>query len=346
MRRTLFFVALSALLTAGFPLLTLSASASTTMPYLATLARVPQAGNAGEAGPDVLFDLVPPIDVTEDLLLHVPMGADLGTASDPGTDPAVEAALVAQDGPKEQLPQVYSHTVVEGDTLWDIAEQFGVSLDTVIGANPDINPNTLKVGQVIKVLSVDGVLHTVKSGDTVSALAAKYKVDQAVILRANALSDPNQLQPGQQLIIPGATPVIVHKVTLSSGGSTTVSAKFRRPVDGGFISSGYGWRSGSFHQGIDIAVPYSRSIYASRSGKVIFAGWRGGYGNAVIISHGDGITTLYGHVSKLLVSYGQWVDAGQVIARVGSTGNSTGPHVHFEIRINGSTVNPRDLIEP
>ncbi|HCW51563.1 MAG TPA: peptidase M23, partial [Clostridiales bacterium] len=97
---------------------------------------------------------------------------------------------------------------------------------------------------------------------------------------------------------------------------------------------------GRFHHGIDIGAPYGSYIRAARAGRVVFAGWKGGYGYTVILDHGDGVTTLYAHTSRLLVRYGQWVETGQVIAKVGSTGYSTGPHLHFEVRVNGVSVNP------
>lgn len=285
-----------------------------------------------------------PIPPQLDIWSPMPIGPDLGDMA-PNVD-WTEAALSVMEAEAEinDIPRIYPHTVVEGDTLWDIAEQHGVNVDTVIGANPDISPNVLKVGQVIKVPSVDGAVHVVKAGDTVSSLASKYKAKAEVILKANNITDPSQLTVGQELIVPGATPTLVHKVSLGNGRTTTVSAKFRWPVSGA-ISSRYGWRWGRFHHGIDIAAPYGRTIVAARAGKVIVSGWQSGYGYTVVISHGDGVTTLYGHASKLLVSYGDWVDAGQAIARVGSTGNSTGPHCHFEVRVDGSSLNPLDILQ-
>jgi len=247
----------------------------------------------------------------------------------------------------ETAPQVYAYLVAEGDTLWDIAQAYGVDVTTILGANPDVNASRLQVGRVIRVLSLDGVLHTVKSGDTVSGLATKYHVEASVIAKANGLTDAAVLKVGQELILPGAKPIIVHKATAAGGSSdgqtVTITGEYRWPVSG-FISSRWGWRWGRFHHGLDIAAPYGRSIVASRGGKVVFAGWKGGYGNTVVLSHNSGTTTLYGHASRLLVEYGQWVEAGQVIARVGSTGVSTGNHLHFEIRVDGSSVNPLSVL--
>jgi murein DD-endopeptidase MepM/ murein hydrolase activator NlpD len=106
------------------------------------------------------------------------------------------------------------------------------------------------------------------------------------------------------------------------------------------VVSPFGWRWGRMHEGIDIGVGYGTPIVAAASGTVIYAGWMGGYGNLVIVDHGGGIATAYGHNSSILVGYGSSVSQGQTIALSGSTGNSTGPHVHFEVRVNGSPVDP------
>lgn len=289
----------------------------------------------------------PPIPIAADIKTPAPLGAEIppnvtGEALQTARDEKLEERTLTAAAPAKVKPHVFTYTVVEGDTLWGIAQRLGLQVNTLIGANPDLSPNVLKVGQVIRVLSVDGALHKVAAGDTLSSIARKYKVDVEEIMQANDIADPDALTVGQELILPGAVPLIVHKVS-AGGKSVTVSGEYRWPVAGS-ISSNYGWRWGQFHHGVDIAAPYGRTIVAARSGKVIFAGWKGGYGNAVIISHGDGVTTLYGHASKLLVSYGQWVEAGQAIARVGSTGNSTGYHCHFEVRVNGESVNPLSVL--
>jgi murein DD-endopeptidase MepM/ murein hydrolase activator NlpD len=111
------------------------------------------------------------------------------------------------------------------------------------------------------------------------------------------------------------------------------------PVSGP-VTSGFGWRWGRMHEGIDIAVPTGTPVHASQSGRVIVAGWMGGYGNLVVIDHGGGLSTAYGHNSSIAVGSGQSVSQGQVIAYSGSTGNSTGPHVHYEVRVNGAPVDP------
>lgn len=145
-------------------------------------------------------------------------------------------------------------------------------------------------------------------------------------------------------------------ITYSSAGSSKVSTSrelsnkkvnlgmtLTKPVSG-VLTSRYGYRWGRTHTGIDIGAPTGTSIKAASSGTVTFAGWKGSLGNLVVLSHGNGIQTYYGHCSKLLVSAGQKVSAGQLIAKVGSTGRSTGSHLHFEIRVNGSSINPQGYI--
>src|SRR6185436_17696139 len=124
-----------------------------------------------------------------------------------------------------------------------------------------------------------------------------------------------------------------------SGGGSPSAAGFIWPVNG-TLTSGFGWRWGRMHEGIDIAAPTGTPISAAASGTVIYAGWMGGYGNLVVIDHGNGLATAYGHQSSIAVGSGTYVSQGQTIGYVGSTGHSTGPHVHFEVRVNGSPVDP------
>lgn len=246
----------------------------------------------------------------------------------------------------EVVPRIYLYTVQPGDTLWDIAQEHGVSVITLMGANPEVSAWRLQVGESIRILSVDGVIHEIEAGDTIAGLADEYDVDLLTIIQANSLDDPEALVAGREIIIPGAEPDIVHTVTVASGGqkyATSITGDYLWPVYG-TITSHYGWRWGRMHTGLDIGAPHGTTIVASRAGLVTRSGWYGGYGYTVVLDHGDGITTLYAHVSTLLVSYGQWVEAGQAIARVGSTGYSTGPHLHFEVRVNGGSVDPLDVL--
>jgi murein DD-endopeptidase MepM/ murein hydrolase activator NlpD len=125
----------------------------------------------------------------------------------------------------------------------------------------------------------------------------------------------------------------------STGTGVPSAAGFVWPVNG-TVTSGYGPRWGRLHEGVDIAAPTGTPIWAAAAGTVIYAGWLGGYGNLVVVDHGNGLATAYGHASAILVAVGQSVSQGETIALVGSTGNSTGPHLHFEVRVNGIAVDP------
>ncbi len=157
-------------------------------------------------------------------------------------------------------------------------------------------------------------------------------------MTANAI-DAKDIAPGETLFIPGGRLSRLER-------EKALGLVFRSPALGGRISSGYGYRthpiSGQqrFHPGIDIALPYGTPVRAARAGRVTFAGWRGGYGNLVILNHTEGYSTRYGHMQRFIVRAGQWVRAGQVIGYVGSTGYSTGPHLHFELRRHGRLLNP------
>jgi murein DD-endopeptidase MepM/ murein hydrolase activator NlpD len=255
---------------------------------------------------------------------------------------------------KEILPEppkkepFTTHIVQNGETLTDIAKHYSIDVDTLSAANNLTNINRLKVGQELTVLSVKGALHTVRQGENLWDIAKKYQVDVNKIISTNNLDQPEKLQPKQKLVIPGAK--LINAIAASvSAPKSIVSASgrlqrvFEWPVHGR-VSSNYGMRWGRMHYGIDIAVSTGTPVRAAFSGRVTFAGSLGGYGLLVKVNHGNGVETRYGHNSKILVKVGQIVEAGQVLARSGNTGVSTGPHVHFEIRKNGTAVNPASYL--
>lgn len=232
-------------------------------------------------------------------------------------------------------PKIITYTVQEGDSVWSIAVRFHLDIDTLRWSNPELarNPDLLRVGQVLTILPVRGAYHIVQEGETLESIAKTYGVDPAVIVAypLNALREPVVLQVGQKLVIPGGRKdVRLPKPPLSP------DYPFAWPL-WGEISQGY--KSG--HPAIDIAGPYDTPVYAARAGRVIFSGFSNvGYGYMVILDHGDGLTSLYGHLKGDYVAVGQRVKRGEMIGRLGSTGNSTGPHLHFEIRRNGERQNP------
>jgi len=198
------------------------------------------------------------------------------------------------------------------------------------------------------------ITYTVEQGDTISTIGWKYGLKIATIKTTNSLSS-DTIKPGQQLKIP---PQDLDPKTLaslqtkrvagaSSGTKIPFSGKFGRPTRGWSLSQGFGRTSFErWHTGIDLDSRSGTAILASASGRIvsISRGWGGGYGNHIIIDHGGGFTTLYGHMSSFSVSGGQWVNAGQQIGIMGSTGWSTGVHLHFEIRVGGSPQNPMNYL--
>jgi murein DD-endopeptidase MepM/ murein hydrolase activator NlpD len=222
----------------------------------------------------------------------------------------------------------------------------------------NLKTTKLKAGWRLMIPPVDGLVVTVRPTDTLEALAAKHKVKAEAILAANKLSDPH-LVMGQVLVVPGAKgaplPKPKPKKTVTKAGSGAVASggpsrysggRFVWPTGGGSISRGF--RSG--HQGLDIAADPGTTVKAAAGGKVLFAGWKSnGGGYQVWVSHGSGLYTTYNHMSSLSVGTGQSVGRGQRLGGVGSTGNSTGPHLHFEvwrgpIWNGGTRVNPMNYL--
>ncbi|MBI2473806.1 M23 family metallopeptidase [Candidatus Uhrbacteria bacterium] len=248
--------------------------------------------------------------------------------------------------------QVETYTVADGDTLGKIAQSYGLSLSTLLWSNGLTYASTIRPGQELKILPVDGLLYSVKSGDTLSRIAKNYSVDVETILKQNGLTSANTLSIGDELLLPGGEPPAPVTTARASASITNlfvapqVSAPSEVvggwvwPTDWHSITQYYGWR----HTGIDVDGDYSTYSYAARDGAVIYSGWRNGYGFTVEVDHGDGYVTRYAHHSKLFVSVGDVVTAGQALAQTGSTGRSTGTHLHFEVIRNGKFQNPLDYI--
>lgn len=264
------------------------------------------------------------------------------------TVPGVVVDPAADVEEQEPVPQILSYTVVAGDSLGAIAAKYGTDTSTLMALNSLTSSNLLQVGKTIRVLTIKGVVHKVTKGDTLWDISMAYKVDSETIQKANPEMVPAALRPGDELIIPGGrmpdrTSTVSRGASSRSSSSSSSSTSYAWPVKGR-ITSGFGLRSGGFHEAIDIGVPTGTTVRAARAGKVTFSGWASGYGYLVKISHGNGYETRYAHNSKLLVNVGQQVEQGQAIAYSGSTGNSTGPHLHFEIRKNGVELNPISVL--
>lgn len=209
------------------------------------------------------------------------------------------------------------------------------------------NLSGVKPGQPLVFIPQNTSIHTVKKGETPFGISKKYNVSLKNLISANPKVNFITLKPGEKLSIPDikVSPVRYHRYLLASRGfSPSVGFSqdrlFKWPTQGREISSGYGERGFRRHAGVDIAGDYGSPIKAAKSGVVTFAGWNGNYGECIIVDHGYGIQTLYSHASRLLVSTGDTVYSGQQIAKIGTTGRATGPHLHFEILLNGVPRNP------
>jgi len=253
---------------------------------------------------------------------------------------------VTANAPAVDRPTVITHVVAEGETVSGIAARYGLTPATVAASSGLRDADRIYPGQLLTFPSVDGLVHRVRAGDNLSALAASYGIPVQAIVEANGLADPDRLAVGQLLILPGARASGGSKAVVSSAGSSpaAVGGALAWPVRGP-ITSAFGPRWGRAHNGIDIGVAYGTTIRAAAAGKVVYVGWYGQYGRTVIIDHGRGLQTLYGHTSQIFVRTGQYVAAGEPIAYAGSTGNATGPHLHFEVRVNGTPVNPLRYLE-
>lgn len=257
-----------------------------------------------------------------------------GTALLSETGPSGSLANI-EDYPKSDQISVY--VVREGDSLSQIAEMFGVTTNTIIWGNDIDHGSEISIGQVLVILPVSGVRHTVVKDDTVESIAKKYHGDLAEIIKYNNIEGA-KLAIGDVIIIPdGEVLAPVYNSTYSDrvggsfeNGSSPDGGYYLRPIVGGYRSQGL-----HGYNGIDLAAAYGAPILSAANGDVIVSeneGWNGGYGKYVVIKHDNGTQTLYAHASEVIVYGGQHVVKGQVIGYVGSTGKSTGAHLHFEVR--------------
>ncbi|MCF7820100.1 MAG: M23 family metallopeptidase [Candidatus Pacebacteria bacterium] len=254
-----------------------------------------------------------------------------------------------------------TYTISAGDTVSSIAKKFGISVNTILWENNLSAYSVLKIGDTLRILPESGVSHTVARGESLSYLSNYYDVSVDEILSANNLVNANSLKIGQKLIMPGAsrrsnvqTASTAKKVVQNAASGLEVIKELVKPspakadasnmlwpTEGHRITQYYSWK----HKGLDIANKTGTPLYASEAGTVIYAGWSTGYGYNVLLDNGGGMRTRYAHASKLYVSKGDKVDKGETVAAMGSTGWSTGPHIHFEVIINGSLMNPLNYIK-
>jgi len=235
-----------------------------------------------------------------------------------------------------------SYSLVSGDIIGNIAMRTGLNEDTLISVNDVKNARLLQIGQVIKIPNQDGVYYNVKNGDTLTGIAEKYNTAVSAISTANELFS-DTLAVNASLFIPGARLDWVNRQEINGD-------LFIWPCSG-HISSSYGYRiapfggTRQFHSGIDISSAMGSPVRAAMAGRVIQVGLNDySWGNYVIINHHSGYRTFYAHMSQVRTREGAYVETGERIGDIGSTGLSTGPHLHFTVYKNGVTVNPRTLM--
>ncbi len=280
----------------------------------------------------------------ESLTLNRPQQIDLGYEQDE-IKPEPATAIVRTE--------IIKYEIQSGDTVSSIAQRFGLKTNTVLWANNLSSFSLIRPGNTLTILPTDGVLHTVKRGENLSYLAQRYNVSSQKIADYNNIR-ADSLSINQDLIIPGAsrlraptptpapspTPTPAPSPTPAPAPVPSTSGKMAWPTEGHRITQYFSWR----HSGLDVANKTGTPIYAAEAGVVEYAGWSTGYGNNILIDHGGGKKTRYAHMSRMFVSVGQSVSRGAHIAAMGSTGWSTGPHLHFEVIINGVRQNPLNYL--
>lgn len=246
--------------------------------------------------------------------------------------------------------EIVTYTVKANDNVWAIAQGFGLQAETVLWANSEVEsqPDLLRVGQELIILPVDGIYYHVQKGDTLESIAKKFKItaEKIVEFKGNNLEEPYTLVAGQKLVLPGGKKEMpranysnyypMTQVGSAPAGAAQGSGRLAWPTRGA-LSQLY-W---SGHPAIDISNRTGTPILAADDGYVVMSGrdtW--GYGNQVVIDHGNGVKTRYAHLHTILVKAGQSVKKNQQIGTMGSTGRSTGPHLHFEVIVDGARRNP------
>jgi murein DD-endopeptidase MepM/ murein hydrolase activator NlpD len=268
--------------------------------------------------------------------------------SSDGDGVSVELASLAIGAPepleysKPQMLLLSAYKIQPGDTISELAVNFGLDQGTLISLNSIRYPRALQIGQILRIPNQDGILYKVKAEDTLASIAEKHKVQAPAIQMVNELFS-ERINTGTSLFIPGAK---MDNWELQE----IIGTVFIWPTRG-YITSSYGYRSNpfgggprQFHTGLDIGAPTGTPIAAAMSGRVITVGYNETNGNYVVISHHSGYRTLYAHMSVIRVKSGAYVSTGARIGDVGNTGLSTGPHLHFTVYKNGVTVNPRTLM--
>jgi murein DD-endopeptidase MepM/ murein hydrolase activator NlpD len=301
-----------------------------------------EAGLGGGLGDGALYLTSYPLDGEADLSLLSDSDTALVINSSAEDEAITIGALEPETYSRMPILSYTSYTVIEGDMVGGLAVKFGLNQDTIISINGITNTRLLKISQTLRIPNQDGILYTVKKGDTLSAIAKEYNVDAAMIKTVNELFS-DAIGVNTKLFIPGAR---LDQMDLReiNGDLFLWPVRGRITSNYGYRSNPFGGRSREFHSGMDIAVPHGTAVRAALSGRVTSAGYDNVYGNFVVITHHSNYRTLYGHMSAIRTKVGAYVVSGEVIGAAGSTGRSTGPHVHFTVYKNGVTTDPRPLL--
>ncbi len=270
---------------------------------------------------------------------------------------SVTTSSEATPQPAEKRSGFVQYVVEQGDSAGRIANRFGLTVSTVLSANGLTSRSVIQPGDKLRIPPTDGIIYKVKSGDTLGRIASYLSVDSRDIAETNGLGDGSVISIGMELVVPGGKMPAVKATTTPTRIASSIRNVITPPASTEVSNSKLLWPSsarrisqyykGSSHFGLDIAAPTGTPIYAAESGVVLTSGWNSsGYGYMIVIDHGGGLYTRYAHHSKLLVSAGDSVARGDVIGLMGSTGRSTGPHLHFEVLVGGllNRRNPLDYI--
>jgi murein DD-endopeptidase MepM/ murein hydrolase activator NlpD len=306
-------------------------------------------------GDTIIVD--PVAEVSNDALVNMPHFEVLMENRFVEREPATHTIA-----PTRPRSEPISYEVASGDAVFSIAQKYNITPETLLWSNYDVlkdDPHSLTVGQVLTIPPTNGILYEWQEGDTLEAVASSFKASADDILNWSGnrldITDP-KIEPGEVVMIPGGEREfqqwVVPTIPVGRAGVATSIPGACETSDGGSYGSGFfvwpaanRYLSGndywSGHLAIDIAAGTGAPIYAADGGVVVYAGWMsGGYGNMIMIDHRNGYHTLYAHLSVVNVSCGSSVGQGQMIGNAGSTGNSTGPHLHFEVRYLGGFLNP------
>ncbi len=309
--------------------------------------------------------------LAENQLLLIPN--DPGKVEDTFDEVRKRQMVIAANNEKFVPVRTHDYVVAPGDSLWSIAQSQKIEIDSIIGSNNFKSSAALRPGLKLRIPNQEGIFYELKDGEKAEDIARRYRVSMNKVRLVNEGVDVALLKKGDELFLPGAKPEAVREAKPSvkaaevkkpepakktaqaaktstkyerQRGEVAVRATgFRWPIMGR-INSPFGWRTHpitrrkDFHTGIDIKANRNDPIKAAGSGHVIYSGWMGGYGKVLVVEHNNGQSTLYAHCSTLLAGKGANVSSGQLVAKIGTTGRSTGPHLHFEVRNGNSPVNP------